>query len=344
MIPIAKTLSRRTLLGRLLIGFPAIAIARASHAQSATEGIVVYNAQHKSLTEAWAGAFTRETGITITLRHGGDTELSNQIVQEGGASPADVFLTENSPGMALVDTAGLFATLPSDALNQVPQEFRPSSGKWIGIAARATVFAFNKSKLTEAQLPKSLMELADASWKGRWAASPAGADFQAIVSAVLELKGEAATAAWLKAMKENAVAYRGNGAALKAVNVGQIDGAVIYHYYYIGDQARTGENSGNVSLHYFRNQDPGAFVSVSGAGVLASSKRQASAFAFVKWVTGQSGQDILKTGNAYEYAVGVGAQSNPKLKPLSELEAPKIDPSTLNSKRVSDLMTAAGLI
>ncbi len=36
---------------------------------------------------------------------------------------------------------------------------------------------------------------------------------------------------------------------------------MIYHYYYFGDQAKTGENSNNVALHYFRNQDPGAFVS-----------------------------------------------------------------------------------
>ncbi len=46
------------------------------------------------------------------MRQGGDTELANQLVQEGSASPADVFLTENSPAMVLVDHAGLFAPLP----------------------------------------------------------------------------------------------------------------------------------------------------------------------------------------------------------------------------------------
>ena len=127
-------------------------------------------------------------------------------MQEGAASPADVFLTENSPAMVLVDTAGLFAPLPADILAQVREGFRPADGRWIGIAARTTVFAYNKNKLTAEQLPKSLLDLADPAWKGRWAASPSGADFQAIVSALLELKGEAATAAWLKAMKENAVA------------------------------------------------------------------------------------------------------------------------------------------
>ena len=59
--------------------------------------LVVYNAQHDNLTKEWVAGFTRDTGIKVTVRNGGDTELANQIVAEGKASPADVFLTENSP-------------------------------------------------------------------------------------------------------------------------------------------------------------------------------------------------------------------------------------------------------
>ncbi|MDG4879183.1 iron ABC transporter substrate-binding protein [Mesorhizobium sp. WSM4935] len=316
----------------------------AGPAMAEDQGIVVYNAQHESLAKEWAKGFTKETGIKVTLRNGGDSDFSNQIVAEGAASPADVFLTENSPAMALVEAAGLFAPVDADTLAQVPQEYQPSSGKWVGVAARSTVFAYNKDKLKEDQLPKSLLDLADPSWKGRWAASPSGADFQAIVSALLELKGEAATADWLKAMKENFTAYKGNSTVMKAVNAGEIDGGVIYHYYYIGDQAKTGENSKNVGLHYFKNQDPGAFVSISGGGVLASSKHPKEAQAFLKWVTGKGGQDVLKNGTSYEYAVGKDAQSNPKLVPLVDLQAPKVDPAKLNSKKVIDLMTQAGLL
>lgn len=313
-------------------------------AQSASDGIVVYNAQHESLTQAWVDAFTKETGINVVLRNGEDPELGNQIVAEGQASPADVFLTENSPAMALVEAAGLFAPLDADTLAQVPEEFRPGSGRWIGIAARSTVFAYNKSKLAEDELPKSLLDLAEPNWKGRWAASQAGADFQAIVGALLELKGEPATVAWLKAMKENFTAYRENTTVMQAVNAGEIEGGVIYHYYYFTDQAKTGENSGNVALHYFKHQDPGAFISISGAGVLASSKHPDEAQAFIKWITGKNGQNILKTGTSFEYAVSTGAASNPKLVPLKDLDAPKVEPSELDSQKVTELMTAAGLL
>ncbi|HHL0031912.1 iron ABC transporter substrate-binding protein [Enterobacter mori] len=308
------------------------------------QGIVVYNAQHENLVQSWVDGFTKETGINVTLRNGGDSELGNQLVQEGSASPADVFLTENSPSMVLVDNAKLFAPLDADTLKQVPAEFRPAHGRWIGIAARSTVFVYNPQKLNETQLPASLMDLAKPEWKGRWAASPSGADFQAIVSAMLALKGEQATLDWLKAMKTNFVAYKGNSIVMKAVNAGQIDGGVIYHYYRFVDQSKTGENSKNTQLYYFKHQDPGAFVSLSGGGVLASSKHKAQAQAFIKYITGKEGQESLRTNNAFEYAVGVNAASNPKLVPLKDLDAPKVEPSTLNSKKVIELMTQAGLL
>lgn len=308
------------------------------------EGIVVYNAQHENLVKSWVDGLTKETGIKVTLRNGDDSELGNQLVQEGSASPADVFLTENSPSMVLVDNANLFAPLDADTLKQVPAEYRPAHGRWIGIAARSTVFVYNPEKLNEKQLPESLMDLAKPEWKGRWAASPSGADFQAIVSAMLALKGEKATLEWLKAMKANFVAYKGNSTVMKAVNAGQIDGGVIYHYYRFVDQSKTGENSKNTQLYYFKHQDPGAFVSLSGGGVLVSSKHKAQAQAFIKYITGKEGQESLRTNNAFEYAVGVNAASNPKLVPLKDLDAPKVEPSTLNSKKVIELMTQAGLL
>lgn len=322
----------------------ATALLGATQVFAADDGIVVYNAQHESLTKAWVEGFTKETGIKVTVRNGDDTEMGNQIVQEGAASPADVFLTENSPAMVLVDNAGLFAPVAPTTLEQVEAAYRPAHGKWVGIATRSTVFVYNPAKLPEADLPKSLMDLAGPAWKGRWGASPAGADFQAIVAAVLELKGEAATLEWLKGMKNNVTAYRGNSAVLKAVNAGQIDSGVIYHYYSFGDQAKTGENSNNTALHYFKHKDPGAFVSVSGGGVLASSKHKEQAQALLKWITGKDGQDILKTGKSFEYAVGKNAPSNPKLVPLSQLDAPVVDASKLDSKKAVDLMTQAGLL
>ena len=318
--------------------------ALAAPALARDDGLIVYNAQHEALTQEWADGFTKETGIKVTLRNGEDPELGNQLLQEGAASPADVFLTENSPAQVLVDNAGLLEKLPQDVLNEVLPNFRPSSGDWVGIAARSTVFVYNTSMLNPDQLPKSIMDLAEPEWKGKWAVSPSGADFQAIVAAMLWLKGEKATADWLKAMKDNAAIYRGNAAAMNGVNTAKAAGAVIYHYYYFGDKAKTGENSANVALHFFKGQDPGAFVSVSGGSVLKSSRHKEQALAFLKWVVGKGGQDVLKTGTSFEYAVGDGADSNPLLPPLTTLEAPAVDPSRFDTGKVTQLLIDANIL
>lgn len=326
----------------LAVGVAFAAMPVTAFAQDA--GITVYNAQHESMTQEWADAFTAATGITVTIRQGSDLEVGNQILQEGANSPADVFLTENSPAMVLVDKAGLFEPLPAEILEQVPAQFRAADGDWTGIAARSTVFAYNKDKLTADALPASMDDLAKPEWKGRWAASPSGADFQAIVGAYLQLKGEDATLSWLKAMKENAVIVRGNRTAMASANKGEVDGALIYHYYYYGDQAGTKESSGNVQLHYFKNQDPGAFISVSGGGVLKSSKHKEEAMKFLQFITSAAGQAVLRDGDSFEFAVGAGADSNAALPVIADLNAPVVDQSTLDNARVTELMTAAGLL
>lgn len=309
-----------------------------------SDALLIYNAQHESLTKEWIDAFTKETGVKVEYRQGGDTELGNQLIAEGSASPADVFLTENSPAMAAVEHAGLFADIDEQTKAQVPPQYRPASGKWTGVAARTTVFVYNKDKLRADQLPASLMDLQQPQWKGRWGAPPGKADFQAIVAAMLELTGEAPTASWLAGMKTNAVLFQDNIATLKAVNAGEVDGGVIYHYYWFRDQAKAKEISGDTALHYFRNQDPGAFVSLSGGGVLASSKKKDQAQQFLRFVTGTAGQQVLQNGTSFEYPVGSDVPANPALVPLAELQAPTVDPSTLDAKKVSDLMTQAGLL
>jgi iron(III) transport system substrate-binding protein len=316
----------------------------ASGGSSAAGPLTLYNAQHDDLITAMVDGFTAQTGIKVEIRSGDDAELANQIVAEGKASPADVFVTENSPSIDLVGKNGLLAPVEKSTLAQVPSRYSPADGSWVGFAARSTVLAYNSGKLTEGQLPASLLDLADPSWKGRFGIAPGGADFQAIVSAVLALRGEDATRTWLAGLKNNAQIYQGNTAVMKAVDQGEIEAGVIYHYYWYKDRAESGANSAGVELHYFGNQDPGAFVSVSGAGVLASSDQSDEAQQLVAYLTGADGQRRSAESTALEYAVGNGVASAPALPPLDGLAAPEVDPGTLNGPKVTGLMQEAGLL
>jgi iron(III) transport system substrate-binding protein len=306
--------------------------------------IVVYNAQHEQLLEELAPAFTEETGIEVELRHGKDLELSAQLVEEGDASQADVFLTENSPAMSQVEREGLFTELPSDIVSPIPEQFRPTSGLWTGFVARSTVLVYNTDLVEESELPASILDLAEPEWAGRISFSPTGADFQAIVAAVLELEGEDATRAWLEGIQDNGAVYDGNNVVLESVNSGESEVGIIYHYYWYRDQEESGEVSDNSALHFFRNQDPGAFVSVSGAGVLEASDNKDEAEQFVEYLTSEAGQQGLADSYALEYPLNPAVQLDPPVEPFDSLQPPVVNVSDLDGQTVVDLMTEVGFL
>ena len=308
------------------------------------EALQIYSSQHDNVTKAWADAFTEETGTKTQVRAGQDSSMGHQIVEEGDASPADVFLTENSPAMTLVEEAGLLAPVKKSTTKLVQADRRPSSNDWLPIAARSTVLVYNTDEVSEKDLPTSLMDLQDPEYKDQWGAGATGADFQAIVAGMLAEEGEKKTADWLDGLKDNARIYQNNIATMKAVNSGEVPMGVIYHYYWYRDQAETKEGTENTKLHYFKNEDPGAFVSLSAGGVLKSADHPKKAQEFLAFVLSPEGQQVLEDSGSMEYAVATGVESDPALPALDTLEAPPVDPFTLDSEKVTQLMTDAGIL
>jgi iron(III) transport system substrate-binding protein len=244
----------------------------------------------------------------------------------------------------MVSGNGLFAPVDPETVAQVPAERSSTTGDWVGIAARTTVFVYNPSLLPADALPTSMLDLGNPEWQDRFGIAPNGADFQAIVSAVVEQKGPEVALAWLRGLKANARIYTGNRAIMGAANNGEIVGGIIYHYYWYGDRAESGANSKNVELHHWMGKDPGGFVSVSGGGVLAGSKYPVEAQKFLAFMVSKQGQQLLADSNAMEYAVASGSPSHPSMKPLSELDPPVVNLSNLNAPLVIQLMQQAGLL
>ncbi|MFV0461435.1 MAG: iron ABC transporter substrate-binding protein [Actinomycetales bacterium] len=315
-----------------------------SQTSSNPEALQVYSSQHKNVTEAWAAGFTEQTGIEVEIRSGQDSSMGHQIVEEGSAGRADVFLTENSPAMTVVERAGMLAPVDPATLAQVPADLVPSTGAWTPVAARATVLIYNTQEISPEELPASMMDLADPQWKGRWGAAPGGADFQAIVAGMLATQGRDATQAWLDGLAENAQVYQNNIATMKAVNAGEVPVGIMYHYYWYRDQAGDKQGSQNTALHYFGNGDAGAFVSLSAGGVLANAPHPEQAQQFLAYVTSAAGQQVLVDSGSMEYAVGSGVASDPALPPLTDLGSAVVDPSSLNSDEVIEMMTNAGIL
>lgn len=309
--------------------------------------LTLYNGQHASTTSAIVAAFTKDTGIKVDVRSGEDPELANQILQEGSASPADVIYTENSPALELLSEKGRLAPVDASTLADIPKQFDSAKGDWVGVAGREVVLAYNPSKLAADQIPASILDVGGPDWHGgKIGIAPSDADFQAIVAAVAVRAGQAKTEAWLQGLKRNAETFSGNTAIMQAVNRGQVAAGIIYHYYYFRDQAESGANSGNVKLHYFGHGDPGAYLSVSGAAVLKSSKHQAEAQRFLAFLAGTQGQNVLAHSDDFEYPLNPKVPANPKLKPFDELGVPAdLGPNAVGDGQVAvRLLQQAGLL
>ena len=108
---------------------------------------------------------------------------------------------------------------------------------------------------------------------------------------------------------------------LESVNAGESAIGIIYHYYWYRDQAEAGDNSDNTELYFFGNQDPGAFLSISGAGVLAAGDNPDEAQQFVEYLTSEEGQQALADSYALEYPLNPAVSLEPPVKPLSRARA-----------------------
>lgn len=323
----------------------AASLAACGSSSSGADTITLYNGQHESTTKLMVADFTKATGIKVNIRSGEDPELANQILQEGSASPADVFYTENSPALSLLAEKGKLAPVDASTLANIPAKYSSPDKDWVGVAAREAVLAYNPDKLAASQLPASLLDVGGPGWSGKVGIAPSEGDFQAIVAAVAADVGADRARTWLAGLKRVAEVYSGNTAIMQAVNRGDLTAGIIYHYYWFRDQAESGANSAHVKLLYFGHQDPGAFVSVSGAGVLKSSKHQADAQKLLAFLTGVQGQTDLARSDDFEYPLNPKVPANPKLRPFDELDPPDIGPAQVgDGTKAVQMLQQAGLL
>jgi iron(III) transport system substrate-binding protein len=94
----------------------------------AAETITLYSAQHEQMVDQVTQLCTRETGITVRVHSGEAPEIANQIAQEGARSPADLYFTENSPELTLLDEKGLLAAVDPTTLAAIPAKYSAADG------------------------------------------------------------------------------------------------------------------------------------------------------------------------------------------------------------------------
>ncbi len=296
----------------------------AAEATPTGERLTIYSGRNEALVGPFIEAFTEATGIEADVRYAGTGELAITLLEEGDASPADVFFAQDAGALGLLAEAGRFAPLPADLLETVDPRFRSDDGLWSGASARARVLVYNTEALTDADVPSTIEELLDPAWSGKIGWAPTNASFQSFVTALRVLEGDDAARTWLEGMVANGVVpFEGNTDIVMAVGNGEIDLGLVNHYYLYAVKREEGDDF-PIANHYLDAADPGALVNIAGVGILASSAHQDAAMSFVEYMLGEEGQAYFAEQTS-EYPVVTGAASPADLPPLEEVGSPEID-------------------
>ncbi|MFI6686696.1 iron ABC transporter substrate-binding protein [Streptomyces sp. NPDC050485] len=285
----------------------------------AGQSITVYSGQHEQTVKALTADFEKHTGIKVQLRSGDEAELANQILQEGAASPADVFYAENPPALTVLEEKKLLAPVAPDTLKAVPAADSSPTGGWVGVSARTAAFIAASGTPADSAPPASVRDLASPSWKGRLGIAPGETDFAPIVTRMIKTDGTDGAKKWLQGLKANAKVYNSNEDLSAAVNSGEVQGGVVDHYYWYRLRDEKTAAATHSKLHYFAKGDPGALVDVSGAGILKSSKHQAAAQAFLAYLDSKDAQQLIATSQSYEYPLLAGVPGKAGLAPLDSV-------------------------
>ena len=138
------------------------------------ETLTIYSGRSESLIAPLVDQFTAETGIQVEVLYGSTAAMAAQILEEGGASPADVFIAQDAGALGALAKNNILTTLSNDILGRVTDDaFVSADGVWVGISGRARVFVYDPNSLEEngLTLPDSILDLTDEAWRGNvgWA-------------------------------------------------------------------------------------------------------------------------------------------------------------------------------
>jgi iron(III) transport system substrate-binding protein len=303
--------------------------------------VVVYSGRGESLAGPLFEGLEEALGMEIKVRYGGTAELAATLMEEGEATPADLFLSQDAAALGALADADLLVGLPPATLALVAPEFRSPEGEWIGLSGRVRCVVYNTERVRPEDLPSSLEQVIEPRFRGRFGIAPTNGSFQAHLAVYRTVAGRAALEELLAGLQANEPGrYPKNSAIVEAVIAGEIDFGLVNHYYLLRALA---ENPSAPAANYFMpSGGVSSFVNLSGVAALRSTPET---LALVDALLAESAQRYFAE-ETFEYPLSAAVAPAAGLPPLGDLRARQLpfDRVAAKLEETLELIAASGLL
>ncbi|MCG8604918.1 Fe(3+) ABC transporter substrate-binding protein [bacterium] len=295
----------------------------------------VYSHRHYDTDKLLFKKFSKQTGIRVNVVKASADQLLKRLEIEGTNSPADVLVTVDAGRLYRAREKNLLQPVQSEVLaRNVPTHIRHPKGYWFGLTIRARVVVYSKKKVQPAELD-SYESLAEPKWKGRvLVRSSQNIYNQSLLASIIAAEGSEAAKRWAKGLVANmARSPKGNDRdQMKAIVAGVGDVALV-NTYYVGRMLTSGnaqerEVAKQLGVFFPNQNDRGAHVNVSGAGVTKHAKNPEHAIKFLEFLSSIEAQKLFAEAN-FEYPVNPKVSPAPLVKAWGDFKAHEVNMSLL---------------
>ena len=329
---------------QILFLFILIASACSTNNETSNE-VNLYSQRHYAVDELQYKKFTEKTGIRVNVVKANADELIERLKNEGGASPADLFVTVDAGKLFNAREAGVLQKIPSENINQnIMRELRDPEGFWAPITYRSRVIVYSNERVNKSDL-STYEDLANPKWKNRLLVrSSSNAYNQALMSSLVANLGSENTESWASAVVSNfARDPKGSDRdQVKAIAAGQGDIAIVNSYYIgllLASEKEEELNAGNSVSVFFPNQgedDRGSHINISALGLIKSSPNIENAIKLIEYLTSEEAQDVY-VNNSYEYPANSMVEPSQIVKSWGGFKIDKLNLNALGEFRAEAL-------
>ena len=310
----------------------------------------VYSARKEALILPLLEKFKAETGIGFNLITAKADALLKRLESEGHSTPADLFITTDAGRLQRARRAGVLQPIQNEILNRrIPQNLRDKENYWFGLTQRARVIFYKIDKVNPDEL-STYEALANDKWNKRICIRSSGNIYnQSLVASMIEARGVEETEAWAKGLVGNFARNPAGGDTdqLRAASAGLCDIAIANTYYFgrlvKSQKEKDQQVAKNLKIFWPNQNDRGAHVNVSGAGITKHAKHREAAERLLEFLVNPESQTWYGEVNN-EYPVVSDAKISPLLESFGSFKADSLNLSRLgeNNRAAVELMDRAG--